>query len=68
MQPGNFFPESFNLIVEFGRSSDLLQFLRLPIFKKTVTKDCKNLFRAYSCGNSLGISPNSLLIFINWLL
>jgi len=47
-------------ICYLGRSSDLLYLVGLPI-KKTVTIGVTRLIRAYSCGNSLGLTPNSLL-------
>ena len=51
--------------IRFGRSSDLFRSLAVFPFRRTVTKRvAKELCGTYSCGNSPGLSPDSLFTFV----
>ncbi len=57
----NFYPESLTSMFEFGRSPDLRLAIGLPRKNSSDVKVIASLI-AYSCGNSSGLSPDSLLI------
>jgi hypothetical protein len=59
--PSKLLSRKFDFFVEIGRSPDLRLAIGLPRSFPVTMKVITSLI-AYSCGNSFGLSPNSLLI------